>query len=512
MDVSDLSIGGFELIEKLAEGGMGAVFKARQISLDRIVALKVLPPALLSCPEDIELFKVEARAAAKLKHDGLAQIYEAGEADGVYYFAMEFVDGETSLQRISKRGCIPEAEALSIVERVAEALDYAWTSEGLIHRDVKPSNILIDHDGRVKLIDLGLVKAHGNTTTVTTENDVMGTPYYCSPEQAEGKPIDCRSDMYALGATLYHMVTGNMPFAHAVGIGAMIQHITGSLPDPRAINSSLTPKIAHLIAIMMAKKAYDRPNDWKAIIEDIRLVKEGKPPIRKVDATIPSTIALTDLPEAGAQQSGIQESTTPESGPKKVVIKKKPKTPEQPKKIQIKKPEPKEAQPKADAAPKKQFRIKTAKPATDQPGEDTPANARPIRSRVQPRRESKSIIPVIIIMLLIVVGAVVGVIASSNKKANEREVVRIQAWSASVIKQVDDFHEANPTDFDAAILAYKKLSINGNLPEYYRSIALSKAEDMIIQRRKARNAPPPEEGADDIDLSDLLQSNDDIDI
>lgn len=290
--MSESTIGGFELIEKIGEGGMGSVIKARQVSLDRIVALKLLPPRLVSTQHDIDQFIREARAAAKLKHEGLAQIYEAGESDGVYYFAMEFIDGHDIHHMICEQGGIPEKEALKIAECVASALDHAWTNEGIIHRDIKPSNILVAKNGGVKLIDLGIVKVPGETSDATQNGDMLGTPHYCSPEQAEGQKLDCRSDIYGLGATLYHMVTGERPFGDADGAGALVQQVTSQLPDPRNINPALSAKVVKLISIMMAKQAGDRHVDWKEVIKDIKRVSKGKYPLRQPQAGFASTVNM----------------------------------------------------------------------------------------------------------------------------------------------------------------------------------------------------------------------------
>jgi serine/threonine protein kinase len=300
--MSESTIGGFELIEKIGEGGMGSVIKARQVSLDRIVALKLLPPRLVSTQHDIDQFIREASAASKLKHEGLAQIYEAGESDGVYYFAMEFIDGKDIHRMICEQGGIPEKEALIIAECVASALDHAWTKEGIIHRDIKPSNILVAKNGGVKLIDLGIVKVSGETSDATENGDMFGTPHYCSPEQAEGHTLDCRSDIYGLGATLYHMVTGERPFGDAEGAGALVQQVTSQLPDPRDINPALSAKIVKLISIMMAKQPDDRYTDWQEVITDIKRVNQGKTLLRQPQTGFVSTVNM-NAPKSGKKVS-----------------------------------------------------------------------------------------------------------------------------------------------------------------------------------------------------------------
>ena len=201
-------IGDFVILEKLGAGSIGTVYKATQLSLDRLVALKILSPEYTTS-KGIEDFLREARAAAKLTHTNLVQSYAVGEDDGFCYMAMTYVNGENLRTRLRREGRIPVDEALHITQQVAEALYYAWDEAGLIHRDVKPDNIMITDDGIVKLTDLGLAM---NQSEWHEGMDVSGSPSYMSPEQFRGEKLDPRSDVYSLGVSLYQMISGRLPF------------------------------------------------------------------------------------------------------------------------------------------------------------------------------------------------------------------------------------------------------------------------------------------------------------
>ncbi|MBI1369329.1 MAG: protein kinase [Planctomycetes bacterium] len=209
----------FQVIELLGRGGMGAVYKARQAALDRFVAIKILPPSFGRDPAFAERFSREAKALARLGHPNIVAVYDAGHVDvpatkdRLYYFAMEFIDG-VSLRQVIKEGKLPPTEALAIVPQVCEALQYAH-DEGIVHRDIKPDNILLDTRGRVKIADFGLAKLLGlgpTDVTLTQTHHVMGTPAYMAPEQQQASAaVDHRADIYSLGVVFYEMLTGERP-------------------------------------------------------------------------------------------------------------------------------------------------------------------------------------------------------------------------------------------------------------------------------------------------------------
>jgi serine/threonine-protein kinase len=274
-------IGGFELLQKIGEGGMGTVWKARQISLDRIVALKLLSPEFSESAEFISRFRNEARAAAILTHRHIVQVYDAGKADDANYLAMEHVEGKSVRALVDVKGKMSETEALDIVLPVATALRYAFEKAQLIHRDIKPENILIDNDGVVKLCDLGLAKiiTGPESLKLTRSGMTLGTPFYLSPEQAEGRDLDARSDIYGLGATLYHMVTGRAPFGDEATAVAMMKQVKETVPDPRQVQPQLSEAICMVMEKMMAKNRQDRYQNWAELISDLQLVRIGRHPV-----------------------------------------------------------------------------------------------------------------------------------------------------------------------------------------------------------------------------------------
>ena len=267
-------IGGFQLIEEIGRGGMGTVYKARQISMDRLVALKVLPPNLAKNKAYIDRFFKEARAVARLSHVNIIQGYDVGEASGYYYFAMEYIDGESLAAKLAREATISEIEALNIVEQVARALAHAQSTAGIIHRDIKPDNIMLTKSGMAKLADLGLAKMVGDKTVLTA-----GTPHYVSPEQGCGSPlVDTRSDIYSLGATLFHMLTGTPPFTGNTPREIIEKHVSQEVQSARDLNPALSTNVCRLISTMMAKKPEERYQTPAELLDDIRLVKQGVPP------------------------------------------------------------------------------------------------------------------------------------------------------------------------------------------------------------------------------------------
>jgi len=269
-------IGGFDIIAEIGRGGMGTVFKARQVSMDRLVALKVLSPKLAGNKAYVQRFVKEARAVARLSHANIIQGYDVGEASGYYYFAMEFVDGESLGERLTREGRLNEAEALRIVEQVTQALVHAHSTANIVHSDIKPDNIMITKGGIAKLADLGLARA-------TNESGGLfaGTPHYVSPEQAQCKgSLDCRSDIYSLGVTLFHMVAGVPPFTGSTPQEIMHKHAQAETPSPRSVNTSLSVGFCRMLGVMMAKSPADRYQTPDELLRDIRLVRDGLPPQR----------------------------------------------------------------------------------------------------------------------------------------------------------------------------------------------------------------------------------------
>jgi hypothetical protein len=271
----NISIPGYEFVEKLGAGSAGAVYKARQISMDRMVAIKILPGGLAADERFIERFYREARAVAKLNHPNVVTGIDVGESAGLYYFVMEYVDGDSLEVRLKKDGALNEAEALEIVRQVALALEHAYRN-GIVHRDIKPGNVLMTQGGVAKLADLGVAKQAGGEGG-GTGGRVFGTPYYMSPEQARAEiDIDFRSDIYSLGATLYHLLSGEPPFRGHPPAVVMAKQIAEEPEDIQDINPAVSSSAAELVAHMMAKKPEDRPETPAQLVEEITKAQEGR--------------------------------------------------------------------------------------------------------------------------------------------------------------------------------------------------------------------------------------------
>jgi serine/threonine protein kinase len=251
------------------------------LSLNRTVAIKVLPKRFSGNPEYVERFFKEGQAAGKLNHNNIVQAFDVGEAGGYHYFVMEYVEGKTLHDDLSAGKIFKEDEALNIVIQVAHALNHAHAC-GLIHRDVKPKNIMINTAGVVKLADMGLARETTDIEAAQTEaGKAYGTPYYISPEQIRGKiDIDGRADIYGLGATLYHMVTGRVPFMADDPSEVMRKHLREELVPPDHINTSLSAGISEVIEVMMAKRKEDRYNNVEELLTDLEAVRNGQPPVR----------------------------------------------------------------------------------------------------------------------------------------------------------------------------------------------------------------------------------------
>jgi len=254
----DSKIGGCLLLEKLGQGGMGTVYLARQLSLDRVVALKILSPNFAKDKEKRERFLKEAKASAKLHHPNIISIHSAGYDGGHCYYAMEYIEGGSVKDIILKDGKIPEDRALEIIYEITQALHHAYQKK-LIHRDVKPDNFMITKEGGIKLCDLGLAKILEDDPHMTQEGVFMGTPYYTSPEQAKGsKEIDIRSDLYSLGASLFYMITGRHPFEGSNPISIITMHINDQPPLASKYLSSISKSTVHLIDKLLKKDPAER--------------------------------------------------------------------------------------------------------------------------------------------------------------------------------------------------------------------------------------------------------------
>jgi formylglycine-generating enzyme required for sulfatase activity/predicted Ser/Thr protein kinase len=249
-------LGKYRIIEEVGRGGFAAVYKAVDTTLDRTVALKVLAPHLLWDPTFVQRFQREAKVAANLDHSNIVTIYEVGQIEGVYFIAMQFLAGRTLSQILEAEGPLPVPRAQAVIEQLASALDYAH-ARGFVHRDIKPSNIIVADDGRATLTDFGLVKA-GEGTQLTASGVVFGSLAYMSPEQGQGNAVDARSDIYSLGAMLFEMLAGRVPYEAETLMAVAIKHITDPVPRPTEFNPAIPKSVERVILKALAKAPADR--------------------------------------------------------------------------------------------------------------------------------------------------------------------------------------------------------------------------------------------------------------
>jgi serine/threonine-protein kinase len=276
-----LAVPGYEIISRVGRGSQAVVFRAKQVSMDRIVALKILDNRAATTADFKDRFIKEARSAAALSHNNIVQAYDAGEVNGVSYFVQEFVEGTTVADVLKERGKpFAEGEALDIIIQIAEALAHAH-SRGFIHRDVKPKNIMLTPEGVAKLADMGLARQASDAEAALAEaGKAFGTPYYIAPEQIRGDPnIDFRADIYSLGATLYQMVTGRVPFEAPTPQQVMQKHLLTALVPPDHLNTKLSAGMSEVVEVMMSKKPKDRYASTADLLLDLKAVRAGKPPV-----------------------------------------------------------------------------------------------------------------------------------------------------------------------------------------------------------------------------------------
>jgi eukaryotic-like serine/threonine-protein kinase len=244
--------GRYELGELIGSGGMAEVYLARDNRLDRAVAVKLLGPAFAADPDLVERFRREAQAAAGINHPNVVAIYDWGQDGRAYYLVMEYVAGQNLRELVRQHGPLPEGRALAIAAEVAAALEAAH-ARGVVHRDVKPHNVMQDDRGRVKVADFGIAHAGGTTTLTRTGAGVLGSAHYMSPEQARGERVDARSDLYSLGALLFELLTGRTPYQGDAPLVVAMQHLNAPVPSAREVRPDLSAATTALLDRALAK-------------------------------------------------------------------------------------------------------------------------------------------------------------------------------------------------------------------------------------------------------------------
>jgi hypothetical protein len=269
--------GGYRIVALLGEGGMGCVYRAADPVLRREVALKVVRPEIAVRPQARERFLREARALAAVEHDHVAPIYHVGEVNDVPFLTMPLLKGETLADRLAREKVLPVTEVLRVGREAAAGLAAAH-ARGLVHRDVKPRNIWLEADpaGRAKLLDFGLAREQHEDEGLTDEGVILGTPAYMSPEQADGQPLDHRSDLFSLGSVLYECATGQRPFQGKTGTAMLTAVARCQPPAAHEVGPSVPAELSALIARLQAKAPADRPDSALAVVEAIRAIEGGR--------------------------------------------------------------------------------------------------------------------------------------------------------------------------------------------------------------------------------------------
>ncbi|MHB1509551.1 MAG: Stk1 family PASTA domain-containing Ser/Thr kinase [Acidimicrobiales bacterium] len=301
--------GRYELRNQIARGGTAQVYLARDLLLDRPVALKVLFPELSSDSSFVERFRREAQAAANLSHPNIVPVFDWGESERTYFIVMEHIDGEPLSAIIRSQAPLPALRAASIAADIAKALSYAHR-HGVVHRDVKPGNVLITRDGQVKVADFGIARAVGSDDNVTQTGLVMGTATYFSPEQAQGLGVDGRSDVYSLGVVIYEMVTGRAPFVADTPVAIAYKHVSESPVPPRELDARVPAPLEAIIMRAMAKSPADRYATAEDLHADLQRFMQGAPVLAPLVASGMATAAFSPGSTTTVLQAPVGGATT----------------------------------------------------------------------------------------------------------------------------------------------------------------------------------------------------------
>lgn len=289
--------GRYQVDAQIGSGGMATVFRAEDIQLGRKVAVKVLHPQYSEDQEFVERFRREAKAAAQLQHPGIVSVYDTGSWNGTWYIAMELLEGPTLKERLIREGRIAPAEAITLTEHILRAVRAAHR-DGIIHRDIKPHNVILDDDGRPKVTDFGIARRGASDMTAT--GSVLGTAHYIAPEQAQGEVITPRTDLYAVGVVLYEMLTGRTPFEGDSAVAIALAHVNNEPRSPRSIVPEISPALDAVVMRSLAKRPADRFPDADAFLAALGDAARGIAPVFTPPIGEQPTIYTPAVPRAGA--------------------------------------------------------------------------------------------------------------------------------------------------------------------------------------------------------------------
>ena len=312
--LGDVIAGRYAVDEVIGTGGMSTVYKARDQQLERVVALKVLHPHFGQDTEHVARFRHEARAVAQLSHPNVVTVIDRGQADGSQFIVFEYVEGESLKQLVNRRGPLPVREAVELVVQVADGLAFAH-AHGIVHRDVKPQNVLVDRDGHAMVTDFGIARSLDGERGVTLTGTVLGTSSYFSPEQASGTRVTASTDVYSLGVVLFELLTGDVPFAGDNPVALAMQHLNDAPPNLRERRPDVPLRLAAAVDRALAKRPEDRFHSMAAFANELRKSIGGtaagdeptmvvrRPPHRRRGRRLPLALALLGVVAAVAAAS-----------------------------------------------------------------------------------------------------------------------------------------------------------------------------------------------------------------
>ena len=264
--MSKVLAGRYELLERIGEGGMSVVYKAKDKLLNRFVAIKILKPEFIGDHKFIDSFRRESQAAASLSHPNIVNIYDVGKEGNIHYIVMELIEGRALSDYIKEQGPMPYPKVIAISKQIAAALSFAHKNH-IIHRDVKPHNIMMTPNGTAKITDFGIAKAVNAATIVDSTDGIIGSVHYFSPEQARGGYVDEKSDIYSLGIVMYEMLTGNVPFDGDNPVNIALMHINGEMTPPSDLVSGIPPALEHIVMKCTDKYPVNRYASADELIE-----------------------------------------------------------------------------------------------------------------------------------------------------------------------------------------------------------------------------------------------------